>query len=40
MSKKTNRHEVTDLIKGQKYTDDRKTSLSQTGKTTGGEGTG
>lgn len=28
MSKKKNRHEVTDLIKGEKYTSSRETSIS------------
>lgn len=38
MSKKKNRHEVTDLIKGEKYTYGGETSISETGTTTGGEG--
>lgn len=38
MSKKKNRHEVTDLIKGEKYTYSRETSISETETATGGEG--
>ena len=38
MSKKKNRHEVTDLIKGEKCTYGRETSISETGTTTGREG--
>lgn len=37
MSKKKNRHEVTDLIKGEKYTYSRETNIRETGNTTRGE---
>lgn len=38
MSEKKNRHEVTDLIKGEKNTYGRETSLSDTGNPAGGGG--
>lgn len=38
MSKKKNRHEVTDLIKGETHTSSRETSICDPGSTAGGEG--
>jgi hypothetical protein len=38
MSKKKNRHEVTDPIKREKYTYSRETSTSERGSTATGEG--
>lgn len=38
VSKKKNRHEVTDLIKGEKYTSSRETRMSGVGSMAGGEG--
>lgn len=38
MSKKKNRHEVTDLIKREKCTYNRETSISETGSAAEGKG--